>query len=221
MNLTELIQTALIYALPVLFAITVSEAAQGYVAHHFGDTTAAAQGRLTFNPLAHIDLLGTIVIPLVLYFISAGHVLFGYAKPLQLQMGRLRNPKRDMIWVSLAGPGSNLLQGTLWGILAYLLAGLHVEERFFVEMAQAGVQVNVLLFAFLLFPLPPLPGGRILMGLLPWKQAVLLSRIEPWGFFIVMGLMLTGVFGALWLGPLTSIAMTLINLVLWPLTLLF
>ncbi|HBH37047.1 MAG TPA: site-2 protease family protein, partial [Curvibacter sp.] len=118
---------------------------------------------------------------------TAGAFLFGYAKPVPVRFDRLRHPKRDMVWVALAGPGANLAQAVLWGALLYVLIGAGLQERFFLEMCRAGVLVNVVMFAFNLFPLPPLDGGRILVGLLPWKQAVMVSRIEPWGFFIVMG----------------------------------
>ena len=191
-NMSELIQTVLIYALPVIFAITLHEAAHGYAALRLGDNTASMLGRVTLNPLPHIDLLGTIVLPLLLYFSTSGAFLFGYAKPVPVRFDRLRHPKRDMVWVALAGPGSNLVQALLWGVLFYVLAGSGVTERFFIEMCKAGMLTNVVMFAFNLFPLPPLDGGRILVGVLPWRQAVLVSRVEPWGFFIVMALVISG-----------------------------
>ena len=214
----NIIQTVLIYALPVLFAITVHEAAHGYAARHFGDNTAYQMGRITLNPLKHIDPVGTILMPLLLYFATSGAFLFGYAKPVPVNFGRLRNPKRDMVWVALAGPGANLAMAIGWTVLAYVLVALGTEEQFFLEMAQAGMLVNLVMFAFNLFPLPPLDGGRILVGLLPWKQAHMVSRIEPWGFFIVMGLVIAGVVGALWLRPLMGLGYAAINLLLTPLT---
>lgn len=217
MDINNLIQTVLIYALPVLFSITVHEAAHGYAARHFGDNTAYMLGRCTLNPLKHIDPVGTILMPLLLYFATSGAFLFGYAKPVPVQFGRLRNPKRDMVWVALAGPASNFVQAIFWAILWVLLPGLGVEEPFFVEMAQAGVLVNLVMWAFNLFPLPPLDGGRILVGLLPWKQAHFVARIEPWGFFIVMGLVIAGVVGALWLRPLMSLGYGVIHLLITPL----
>ena len=217
MDINNLIQTVLIYALPVLFAITVHEAAHGYAARHFGDNTAYMLGRCTLNPLKHIDPVGTILMPLLLYFATSGAFLFGYAKPVPVQFGRLRNPKRDMVWVALAGPASNFVQAIFWAILWVLLPGLGVEEPFFIEMAQAGVLVNLVMWAFNLFPLPPLDGGRILVGLLPWKQAHFVARIEPWGFFIVMGLVIAGVVGALWLRPLMSLGYGVIHLLITPL----
>ena len=220
MNIANLIQTVAIYALPVLFAITVHEAAHGYVARHFGDNTAWMLGRVTLNPLKHIDPLGTIVMPLMLYFATSGAFLFGYAKPVPVQFGKLRNPKRHMVWVALAGPGANLIQALLWGVLFYLLQGAAVTEPFFIKMCQAGILVNVVMFVFNLFPLPPLDGGRILVGLLPHKQAELVSRIEPWGFFVVMALVIAGVITTLWMRPLMALTYSFIETVLMPLALL-
>ena len=220
MDIANIIQTVAIYALPVLFAITIHEAAHGYVAKYFGDNTAWTLGRVTLNPVKHIDPIGTIVMPLVLYVATSGAFLFGYAKPVPVQFGKLRNPKRDMIWVALAGPASNLIQALLWGILFYLLQGAGTTEPFFIKMCQAGLLVNVVMFVFNLFPLPPLDGGRILVGLLPYKQAVLVSRIEPWGFFVVMALVLTGVISSLWMKPLMSSTYTFLQTLLTPLAML-
>ncbi len=211
MDFSNLIQTVLIYALPVLFAITVHEAAHGYAARHFGDQTAFMMGRITLNPLKHIDPVGTILMPLLLYFATSGAFLFGYAKPVPVNFGNLRNPKRDMIWVALAGPASNFFQAILWAVFLIALVGFGVQERFFLEMARAGMLVNLVMWAFNLFPLPPLDGGRILVGLLPWKQAQMVSRIEPYGFFIVLALVVAGVVGAVWLRPLMSLGYSAIN----------
>lgn len=220
MDLANLIQTIAIYALPVIFAITVHEAAHGYAARHYGDNTAWAMGRVTLNPIKHIDPIGTIAMPLLLYVATAGAFLFGYAKPVPVRFGNLRNPKRDMIWVALAGPGVNLLQALLWGALGLILRGIDVEERFFLEMCRAGVLVNVVMFVFNLFPLPPLDGGRILVGLLPYKQAALVSRVEPYGFFIVMALVIAGVVSALWMRPLMQLTYSLLGALLTPLSML-
>ncbi len=217
MDFAQIIQTVAIYALPVLFAITIHEAAHGYAARHFGDKTAAMMGRVSLNPMRHVDPVGTILMPLILYFATGGTFLFGYAKPVPVNFGRLRNPKRDMVWVALAGPGSNFAQALLWVVLGYLLVALGLHERFFLEMCRAGLTVNLVMFAFNLFPLPPLDGGRILVGLLPMKQALAVSRIEPWGFYIVMALVLTGVVGSLWLHPLIALGETLIALLSSPL----
>ena len=217
MNFSDLVQTVLIYALPVLFAITLHEAAHGYAARHFGDNTAWMMGRVTLNPVPHIDWLGTLVLPLALYFATSGAMLFGYAKPVPVRFDRLDNPKRDMIWVALAGPGINLVQALLWGVLLYVLVGVGLQERFFLEMCRAGMLANVVMFAFNLFPLPPLDGGRIVVGLLPWRQALMFSRIEPYGFFIVMALVLMGVLSAWWMHPLMDLSFDVIKLVLSPL----
>jgi Zn-dependent protease len=219
MDSTNIIQNILIYALPVLLAITVHEAAHGYAARHFGDSTAYVMGRITLNPLKHIDPIGTILMPLLLIFVGSPF-LFGYAKPVPVQFGNLRNPKRDMIWVALAGPGSNLLMALMWGIVFYLLKGAGIVEPFFLKMAQGGIVVNAVMFAFNLFPLPPLDGGRILMGLLPYKQAHLVSRVEPWGFYIVMALVVAGVINAIWMTPVMNVTFGLLDLVLSPLAML-
>ena len=216
MEFTQLIQTVLIYALPVLFAITIHEAAHGYAARHFGDNTAAMMGRITLNPIKHIDPVGTILMPLMLYFATSGAFLFGYAKPVPVRFDQLRNPKRDMIWVALAGPASNFVQAIFWALVLVMLVGLGQHERFFLEMCRAGITVNLVMWAFNLFPLPPLDGGRILVGLLPWKQAQAVARVEPYGFFIVMGLVLLGVVGSYWLRPLMSLGYSAIDLILSP-----
>ena len=217
MDINNIIQTVAIYALPVIFAITVHEAAHGYVARHFGDNTAAALGRVTLNPFKHIDPMGTILMPLMLYFATAGAFLFGYAKPVPVNFGRLRNPRRDMIWVALAGPGSNLLQALLWGVLLYMLLAAGINERFFLQMCKGGMLVNVVMFVFNLFPLPPLDGGRVLAGLLPPRAAMALGRIEPWGFFIVMALVVAGVISNLWMRPLMGLTFDVLDLILSPL----
>ena len=221
MDIANIIQTIAIYALPVLFAITVHEAAHGYVARHYGDNTAAALGRVTLNPLKHIDPIGTIAMPLFLYIATHGAFLFGYAKPVPVNFGRLKNPRRDMVLVALAGPASNLVQALLWGVAYVVLQGLDVQEPFFLGMCRAGVLVNVIMFVFNLFPLPPLDGGRIVTGLLPPKAAVTYSRIEPWGFFIVMGLVVAGVISDLWMRPLMNLTFSALQVVLSPLAALF
>ncbi|MEY4536643.1 MAG: hypothetical protein RL171_794 [Pseudomonadota bacterium] len=219
MDYTNLIQNILIYALPVLLAITVHEAAHGYAARHFGDNTAYALGRITLNPLKHIDPIGTILMPLLLIF-SGSPFLFGYAKPVPVRFGNLNNPKRDMVWVALAGPASNLVMALIWGIVSYLLKGAGIDEPFFNKMAQGGIVVNAVMFAFNLFPLPPLDGGRILVGLLPYKYAELVSRVEPWGFFIVLGLVIAGIINTIWMAPMMSVTFGLLKLVLSPLAML-
>ncbi len=221
MDIAHLIQTVAIYALPVLFAITVHEAAHGYAARYFGDNTAYSLGRISLNPLKHIDPIGTLLMPLLLYFATAGAFLFGYAKPVPVNFGRLRHPKRDMIWVALAGPGANLLQALLWGIVLIVLIGSGVDEYFFLKMCDAGLKVNLALFAFNLFPIPPLDGGRILVGLLPWRQAAWLARVEPWGFFLVIALVIAGIVDTWWMRPVMDATKSVLNLFLKPLASLF
>jgi Zn-dependent protease len=213
----ETIQTIATHAIPVLLAITTHEAAHGWMAKWLGDPTAWALGRVTLHPWPHIDLVGTIAMPLMLYLATAGSFLFGYAKPVPVDFSRLGHPKRDMIWVALAGPVSNLVQALLWCIVLYLLQGLGAEERFFIEMAKAGVLVNLVMFAFNLFPLPPLDGGRVLVGLLPWRMAVGLVKVERFGFFIVMGLVLLGVINAFWMHPIMHACLVFIQWLLQPL----
>jgi Zn-dependent protease len=215
-NFPELIQTILIYALPVVFAITLHEAAHGYVAHLRGDNTAWMMGRVTLNPMPHIDPMGTLVMPIVLFLATGGNFLFGYARPVPVNFSRLHHPKRDMMWVALAGPAVNFIQAFMWAFVMYGLIAAGVEERYFIEVCKAGVKVNAVMFAFNLFPLPPLDGGRILVGLLPWKQAVWLSRVEPYGFYIVMALVLLKVVDTLWMAPIMTLTFELLSLMLSP-----
>ena len=218
MDTSNLIQTVSVYAIPVIFAITLHEAAHGYAAKYFGDRTAYMMGRVTLNPFAHIHWVGTILLPLLLYFSTGGALLFGYAKPVPVNFGNLRHPKRDMIWVALAGPGANLIQAIVWALLYVVYTDFGVTEKFFLAMCKAGVLSNVVMFAFNLFPLPPLDGGRIVVGLLPWRQAYQFSRIEPYGFFIVMALAITGVVNHLWLDPVMNTTFGLIEMILKSLT---
>jgi Zn-dependent protease len=216
-NINEIVQTIATHALPVLLAITLHEAAHGLVAKLLGDNTAWAMGRVTINPFVHIDPVGTIAMPLILYVATAGHFLFGYAKPVPVDFARLRNPKRDMIWVALAGPMANLLQAVVWAVVIYVLTANNTEERFFFEMAQAGLLTNLVMFAFNLFPVPPMDGGRILVGLLPMRLAIGYSRVERYGFFIVMGLVMLGIVNALWMLPIMTASMFSIQWLLQPL----
>jgi Zn-dependent protease len=217
MDIAQIIQTISIYAIPVLFAITVHEAAHGYAARYFGDPTAALLGRISLNPLRHIDPLGTIAIPILLYVATDGTFLFGYAKPVPVNFARLRQPKRDMVWVALAGPGANLVQAFFWMAVYFTLQSNEVQEHFWLEMARGGLIVNLVMFAFNLFPLPPLDGGRVLVGLLPMPAARALSRVEPFGFFVVLALVLMGVVGEFWLVPLMGITETGLAWLLTPL----
>ncbi|CAM2146779.1 Site-2 protease family protein [Pararobbsia alpina] len=213
-----LIQNIAVNALPVVFAITLHEAAHGYVARMRGDNTAYMLGRVSLNPARHIDPIGTIVMPLVLYFLTNGAFLFGYAKPVPVNFGALKNPRWDGLLVSIAGPACNFVQAILWGVFAIVLHATGIDEPFFVKMAPAGILVNLVLCALNLFPLPPLDGGRVLASLLPPKQGYALSRVEPYGFFIVMLLVTTGVFASFWLMPLTNIGLQVLGSLLNPLS---
>ncbi|HTN50315.1 MAG TPA: site-2 protease family protein [Burkholderiaceae bacterium] len=194
-----IIQAITVYAIPVLLAITLHEAAHGYVARMFGDSTAYMLGRVTLNPLKHIDPVGTVIVPLAILFSSrllgGGGFLFGWAKPVPVNFGNLRQPKRDMIWVAAAGPGINLLMAIGWVLFARILVAAGVQETFFFQMARAGLEINITLMALNLLPLPPLDGGRILVGLLPRSLAYPLSRVEPYGFFILIALLVTNTLG--------------------------
>jgi Zn-dependent protease len=214
---SSLIQTIVVYALPVIFAITLHEAAHGYVARMLGDNTAYVLGRVSFNPMRHIDPLGTIAIPLLLYFMTSGAFMFGYAKPVPVAFGNLRNPRWGSLWVALAGPLCNFVQALVWGVFGVALAVMHIDEPFFTRMAGAGVGVNLVLGVLNLFPLPPLDGGRVLMALLPVRPAMLLARLEPYGFFIVMALVMTGTLTRFWLRPLVGIGYEAVTAILTPL----
>ncbi len=220
MDLAHTIQVIALYALPVIFAITIHEAAHGYAARYFGDDTAWKMGRVTLNPLKHIDPFGTILLPLALILMSSPFI-FGAAKPVPVRFGNLRHPKRDMIWVALAGPASNVVQATIWQIGLILLIAAGVSEPFLIKMCQGGIVVNLVLFALNMIPLPPLDGGRILVGLLPTRQAMLVARIEPWGFMLLIAIVffLPSMY-SLWMRPVMAVASTLIDIVLTPLTML-
>lgn len=208
MELT-IIQKIAIYALPVIFAITVHEAAHGYAARYFGDMTAHLQGRITLNPIKHIDPIGTILVPAVTML--AGGILFGWAKPVPVDFSRLRHPKRDMIWVAAAGPASNLLMAIAWVFLykfAPDLPAAYVLPAQF--MAQAGIMINIVLMVLNLLPLPPLDGGRIAVGLLPNHLAMQFARLEQYGFIILIILLATGVLSKI-MTPLIHLSISLIS----------
>lgn len=221
MDTNQIIQTIAVYALPVLLAITLHEVAHGYAARAFGDNTAWIAGRITLNPLRHIDPLGTVVMPIAIYLATQGAFLFGYAKPVPVDFNALRHPKRDMIWVALAGPGANLFQAIVWAAAFIVMRGLGVDEPFVIKTCQAGVFVNVIMMVFNLLPLPPMDGGRVLVGLLPWRAAIAVSRIEPYGFFILLALLLLGLVSEFWMRPLMSVSFAFLDLLLAPLQLLF
>ena len=210
-DLYALIQTIAIAALPVLFAITLHEAAHGYAARHFGDPTAWQQGRISLNPARHIDPIGTILIPAAILLFSGGAFLFGYAKPVPVNFGRLRNPKRDMLWVALAGPAANLFMALGWGLLLKLAWELpsNVFTLPLTRMSEIGIAVNCVLMALNLLPLPPLDGGRVAVSLLPHRLAWQFSRIEPWGFPILLLLLFTGILSDV-MTPLVGFAARLV-----------
>ncbi len=213
----SLIQKIAIFALPVIFAITLHEAAHGYAAMKLGDKTAWMLGRVTANPLKHIDLVGTIIVPLTILVASkllgGGTLLFGWAKPVPVNFGQLRRPKQDMLWVAAAGPGMNLVMALFWALMIQLgfMLGNGFAGTPLVLMGAAGVFINVILMALNLIPLPPLDGGRIAVSLLPRQAAWQFSRLEPYGLFILLGLLFTGLLGlVLW--PLISLFIGLIAL---------
>ncbi len=193
-------------AIPILFAITLHEVAHGWVARQFGDPTAERAGRLTLNPLKHIDPVGTVVVPLVMLLFSGGSMVFGWAKPVPVMFQNLRNPRRDMIVVAAAGPAANLAMAMGWAVLAAsqeTLFGLGEPAAMWLyRVCGWGILINCVLAVFNMLPLPPLDGGRVLAGLLPPAQARILHRIEPFGFMIVVMLMMTGVLWTLLEPPL-------------------
>ena len=212
MQTDQLIQTISLAAIPVLFAITLHEAAHGYVARHFGDMTAYQQGRISLNPMRHIDPVGTILFPLLTLWL--GGILFGWAKPVPVNFGALRRPKQDMLWVALAGPASNLAMALGWALL-YKMAWLFPDSYFaepLLGMAEWGIKINVVLMVLNLLPLPPLDGGRVAVSLLPHRQAFQLARIEPYGMFILIFLAITPVLSLI-LSPLVNLVFRLISFI--------
>ncbi|MDA7691526.1 site-2 protease family protein [Methylophilaceae bacterium] len=208
MDLT-IIQKLAAYSLPIIFAITVHEAAHGYAAKYFGDMTAFHLKRISLNPLRHIDPLGTIILPALLFFLQAGFI-FGWAKPVPVNFSNLRNPKKDMLWVALAGPGANLIMAILWTIV-YSNQQLvpSIGQNFISIMAVAGIQINIVLMVLNLLPLPPLDGGRVAVSLLPYPWSSKLAGLERYGFFILIFLLATGLLGAI-LSPLIRISQNII-----------
>ncbi|MDE2585985.1 MAG: site-2 protease family protein, partial [Betaproteobacteria bacterium] len=195
----SLIQTLAIAALPVIFAITLHEAAHGYVARYFGDPTAYAAGRISLNPLRHVDPVGTILVPVMILLLSGASILFGWAKPVPVDFSRLRRPKQDMLWVAAAGPLSNLVMAVGWAILFKVAASLPVNIYTLpmLKMADVGMDVNIGLMLLNLLPLPPLDGGRIAVSLLPYRQAVAFAQLERWGFPILLLLLFSGILSSI------------------------
>jgi Zn-dependent protease len=209
MELT-LVQQIAVYALPVIFAITLHEAAHGYAAKHFGDSTAYMLGRVSLNPLRHIDPVGTVLVPLVT--LALGGILFGWAKPVPVNFNRLRRPKQDMLWVAAAGPAANLFMMFIWAGVMRL--GMSMPESSLMLpmalMGKAGITINAVLMVLNLLPLPPLDGGRIAVSLLPPRLAYSYARVEPYGMFILIALLFTGLLNAV-LWPLVNGAMGLVS----------
>jgi Zn-dependent protease len=214
MDYASFLSTVSVAAIPILLAITLHEVAHGRVARHFGDRTAEAQGRLSLNPLRHIDPVGTVLVPLVLLALSG--FLFGWAKPVPVNPRYLRRPKQDMVFVAAAGPAANILMAVAWALalsFAQHRAG-STAMTWLEQMAGVGVYINLLLAVFNMLPIPPLDGGRVLVNLLPpGSFSTALQRLEPWGLFIVLGLLMTGVLFMLLSGPLDALLRLLLSLV--------
>jgi Zn-dependent protease len=215
MNIDAQIQNIALGTIPMLFAITLHEAAHGYVARHFGDMTAYAAGRISLNPMRHIDPVGTILVPLITLFFSP--IPFGWAKPVPVNFSALRHPKQDMLWVALAGPAANLFMALFWGAMykvAFMFPGSYFAEPL-IGMAAFGVKINAILLVLNLLPLPPLDGGRIAISLLPHRQANELSKVEPYGIIILILMVMVpiGDYPVLsWvLSPLVSLVIRLIS----------
>lgn len=211
----NIIQILAIAAIPVIFAITLHEAAHGYVARHFGDPTAWQVGRITLNPLKHVDLIGTFLVPTLILLVSAGGFLFGWAKPVPVDFGRLRRPKQDMFWVALAGPLSNLVMALAWGLVLKIVIEMptHDYSQALKEMARIGIGINTVLMVLNLLPLPPLDGGRIAVSLLPHTLAWKFAKLEPYGLVILIALMFTGLLESV-LGPFVGFFRMLLKSVL-------
>ena len=220
--MNEIIQAIAVYALPVIFAITLHEAAHAYAAKYFGDNTAFSQGRMSLNPLRHIDPFGTLLLPTLLYVTSKSlgyPMLLGYAKPVPVDYSRLRNPKKQMAFVALAGPAANFIMAVGWIVFAMLLTKLQVAELYPYKVAQAGILTNCVMFVFNLLPIPPLDGSRVVFALLPHRLAARYAKIEPYGMFIVLGLLVFQLLNY-WFIPMMALTQILLGWTVSPLRLL-
>lgn len=208
-----MLENILTIGIPVILAITLHEAAHGYVARYFGDPTAEQMGRITLNPIRHIDPIGTVLIPVLILLFSNGSFLFGYAKPVPVNPRLFKNPRRDMAWVALAGPAANLAMALFWTMILKLcfLNGTN-NATFWVAMAGSGILVNLVLIVLNLIPIPPLDGGRIAVGWLPLPLAAILNKIEPYGFWIILILLFTNILNSIML-PAIAFLMRLLALI--------
>jgi Zn-dependent protease len=223
--MNEIIQAIAVYALPVIFAITLHEAAHAYAAKYFGDDTAYSQGRMSLNPLRHIDPFGTLVLPALLYIgsqaMDATPFMLGYAKPVPVDYGRLRNPKKQMAFVAFAGPAANFVMAFGWMVFSILLTYFQVYEVYPHKVANAGILANIVMFVFNLLPIPPLDGSRVVYSILPNRQAKLYGKLEPYGMFIVLGLLLLQTQNILpllgyWIVPVAGFTQTLLEWTVTP-----
>ena len=204
----NIIQKICAYALPIIFAITVHEAAHGYAARYFGDMTAHYLKRITLNPIKHIDPMGTILLPALT--VMLGGILFGWAKPVPVNFSNLRNPKKDMMWVALAGPASNLIMAIFWTIILVRINLFPEQAELFLRvMCLAGIQINIILMVLNMLPLPPLDGGRVAVSLLPYPWSGYLAGLESYGLIILIFLLLSGLLGKI-LFPLVNISQSII-----------
>jgi Zn-dependent protease len=219
-NIEQLIQQTAIMALPMLLAITLSEAARGRVAYWLGDKTGWINGRVTWNPAKHISPIQTIAMPLATFLLSQGTFLFGGGKPIPIDHRNLRDPKTGAIWIELASPIALFLMALLWYWIFVALRALHIEEQFFLQVSKAGVFVSLSLFAFQLLPIPPLAGGRILMYSLPPQYGIHLARAEHWSVWVVLLLAASGVLMPFWMRPITELGLSTLQLLTSPLLLL-
>ena len=208
----NIIQTLAISAIPIIFAITLHEAAHGYAARHFGDPTAWKLGRISLNPLRHIDPIGTLLVPGLILLLSSGGMLFGWAKPVPVDFGKLRRPKQDMLWVAAAGPGANLVMGIGWALLLKFAAATpeNLYSAAMFAMAKVGITINGVLMMLNLLPLPPLDGGRIVTSLLPPRAAWQFAQLERWGLPILLALLFLGALDVL-LRPLLTLYFSLLS----------
>lgn len=205
----EIIRAITIYAIPLVLAITLPEAVRGWVAHRLGDRTAMMLGRLTFNPARHIDPIGSILVPLLLIAASTGFVV-GWPKPIPINEANFSQPKRDSVLLALARPGANLAMAIFWVIAARVMLSFELLDSYWWKVAMAGFALNVVLMIFNLLPIPPMDGSRIIAGFLPPRWAIQYQRLEPYGFFIVLGLIIFGILPRLLL-PVISIVLEILG----------